>query len=348
MPNFKPTLAATIERESQIQLPALASPKLDGIRALGTKTQLLSRTLKPIPNLTIQSAYKSALESHPQLAGLDGELVIGMLPDAPAYWLDEKGQLQSGLAGDYNSNQSVIMSSGKRPITATWVVFDRWANFEPDLEYTNSQTFEVRYQLLREELKRDVFSFSLGYSLELPQQPNRNSLASFDVLVLNQTLVHNLEELSQLEETFLSQGYEGVMLRHPKSPYKAGRSTIRQFYLAKLKRFEDSEATIVGFEERQSNQNEATLDARGYQVRSAHNANKVGLNTLGVLICEHPQFGQIRVGTGQGLDDNLRANIWNNQERYLGQLIKFKYQPVGTQDKPRIPIFLGFRDRSDM
>jgi DNA ligase-1 len=342
MPNFKPTLAATIERESQIQFPCLASPKLDGIRALGTKTQLLRRTLKPIPNKAIQAGYKLALSLYPQLSGLDGELVIAATPNEEAYWLDEKSQLQSGLAGDYNSNQSVIMSADKYPASPTWVVFDRYS------EANQKSLYQDRYQLLREQLKRDLIVVSMGYSLGKLMPPERSSLACFQIKPLKQTLIRNLEELANYEADQLALGYEGVMLRHPQAPYKQGRSTIKQFYLAKVKRFEDSEATIVGFEERMSNQNEATLDARGYQVRSSHSANKVGLNTLGVLICEHPTFGQIRVGTGRGLDDNLRAQIWANQERYLGHLIKFKYQPVGTQDKPRLPIFIGFRSPIDL
>jgi len=35
------------------------------------------------------------------------------------------------------------------------------------------------------------------------------------------------------------------MLRHPQSPYKQGRSTPKEAYLLKVKRFSDGEAVIV-------------------------------------------------------------------------------------------------------
>ena len=43
----------------------------------------------------------------------------------------------------------------------------------------------------------------------------------------------------------------------PNAPYKQGRSTVREGYLLKVKTFLDDEATVVRFEERMHNGNEA-------------------------------------------------------------------------------------------
>jgi DNA ligase-1 len=204
-----PTLAATIEHESQLKFPCLASPKLDGIRALGSTQGLLNRTLKPIPNLAIQEGYQKALSLYPQLSGLVGELVIAATPNQEAYWLDEQSQLQSGLASDYNNNLSVIMSADKYPASPTWVVFDSYSDADQESPYLD------RYQLLREQLKRDLIVVSMGYSLGKLMPPERSSIACFQIKPLKQTKINNLEELQAYEEAQLLAGYKGTMLRHP-------------------------------------------------------------------------------------------------------------------------------------
>jgi len=40
--------------------------------------------------------------------------------------------------------------------------------------------------------------------------------------------------------------------------------------------------------------------------------------------------------------------MWDNPDKYVGQLIRCKYQDVGSKDKPRICNFDGFRDEEDM
>lgn len=72
MTDFKPMLAATLEDAAQLSYPVLASPKLDGIRAIVRSGVLLSRNLKRIPN-----SHCHALFSRPDFEGLDGELVVG-------------------------------------------------------------------------------------------------------------------------------------------------------------------------------------------------------------------------------------------------------------------------------
>ena len=61
------------------------------------------------------------------------------------------------------------------------------------------------------------------------------------VLIVDQTIVQKLGQLNEYEPSILAQGYEGVMLRRPDAPYKFGRSTAREGYLLKVKRFHDDE-----------------------------------------------------------------------------------------------------------
>ena len=115
-----------------------------------------------------------------------------------------------------------------------------------------------------------------------------------------------------------------------------------------MKSFEDSEATIIGFQELMRNQNEQKRDVFGLAERSHEKDGMVPADTLGAFQVE---WQGKRFNCGSGLNDELRARIWNNREKYLGRTIKFKYQKEGIKKEtgtPRLPIFLGFRDAEDM
>lgn len=166
------------------------------------------------------------------------------------------------------------------------------------------------------------------------------------VVLHSQHYVSYLDTLLELEQQLLDQGYEGLILRDPNAPYKFGRSTAREGYLLKLKRFVDAEFEVIGFEERQHNGNEATRDELGRTKRSSHQANKTGRGDLGALILRTAEGVVFNVGTG--FDDAQRADIWANQKIYKGAWAKVKYFPVGIKDAPRHPVFLGWRAKEDM
>lgn len=155
-------------------------------------------------------------------------------------------------------------------------------------------------------------------------------------------------ELLDHEDWLLHQGYEGVMLRAfrgPRSFYKYGRSTAKETTLLKLKRFSDRECTVIGFQELLKNGNEATKDALGHTVRSAHQDNMIPMGTLGALICRTDDGIEFNIGTG--FDQAARAHIWANRDNLLGGLAKFRSFDVGVKSAPRFPVFVGFRDPID-
>lgn len=165
------------------------------------------------------------------------------------------------------------------------------------------------------------------------------------IIPLNQHHVTCLDTLLELEAKLLDQGYEGLILRDPNAPYKFGRSTVREGYLLKLKRFTDAEFEVVGFEERMHNGNEATTNELGRTKRSSHKENKTGRGDLGALIVRTAEGLVFNVGTG--FDDAQRAEIWTNQAKYQGAWAKVKFFAIGMKDAPRHPVFLGWRDERD-
>ena len=154
------------------------------------------------------------------------------------------------------------------------------------------------------------------------------------------------EDVLLREEQMLEQGYEGIILRNPDGKYKYGRCTLKENNSFKLKRFEDAEAVIVGFEEEMHNGNEAEVNELGRTKRSTAKAGLTGKGTLGAFICRTPEGIEFKVGSG--FDEKDRRDFFRIKETLLGKLVKYKHFPIGVKDKPRHPIFLGFRDKMDM
>lgn len=167
-----------------------------------------------------------------------------------------------------------------------------------------------------------------------------------NVVVHKQKFVETMNELLEFEKFCLECGYEGVILRQEFAPYKCGRSTAKEQYLLKLKRFEDAEAVVIGFEERMHNGNEATVSELGRTKRSSHKAGKSGRGDLGALVCR--TSGGVEFRIGGGFDDGQRESIWNNRDHYVGKYAKYKHFAIGAKEAPRHPVFLSWRDAVDM
>ena len=50
---------------------------------------------------------------------------------------------------------------------------------------------------------------------------------------------------------------------------------------------------------------------------------------------------------GSGFDDETRKEIWENQGRYINKIVKYKFFPIGVDELPRFPIYLGIRSEID-
>lgn len=109
MSDFKPMLAKDGDL-TKVKFPQMAQPKLDGIRASVVDGKLLSRTLKLIPNASIQAVLGRA-----EFNGLDGELIVGEPTDADCY----------------RNTTSFVMSESKTGFNWTYYVFDKWDHAGP-------------------------------------------------------------------------------------------------------------------------------------------------------------------------------------------------------------------------
>lgn len=192
----------------------------------------------------------------------------------------------------------------------------------------------------------DDLSLSAGFAKRLNRAEQRIKRVGCARLV-NHEYIETEADLLEEERHMLSVGYEGLMLRDPDGPYKLGRSTLREGYLLKLKRFTDAEAKIVGCTQLLTNTNEAKRNALGQLERSSHKAGKVATQQLGAFIVRDTKT-DIEFEVGTGFTQKQREDYWRVRAHLLGDLVKYRYQAVGVKEKPRFPVFIGFRDRRDL
>ena len=151
------------------------------------------------------------------------------------------------------------------------------------------------------------------------------------------TLLNNREELDEFEQLMVAHGHEGIMLARTDGSYKFGRATTKGGELLKVKRYLDSEARITGVQEEMHNTNEKQTNELGRGQRSTAKDGLVGKGTMGALEVEDVVSGiPFNIGTGFTAAD--RAKEWK-----VGDIVKYKYFPIGVKEKPRHPVFLGMR-----
>ena len=219
----------------------------------------------------------------------------------------------------YRTTVSGVMSSDGEP-DFSYYVFDLW---------NHAGTFTERHA----ELSRRVIGL------------NHPCL---DLVPTNR--ISDLDTLNDFEARLVDAGYEGAILRGPDTRYKFGRGSKTAGDLLKLKRFVDFEADVIGVYEELHNGNEATTNALGRTERSSHKDNKTGKGTLGGLVCRREDGSEFKCGTG--FDAHQRAELWamylKDATTVVGKIAKVKSFPIGEHEKPRHPVFLGFRDPLDI
>ena len=202
-----------------------------------------------------------------------------------------------------------------------------WNAFDYVTPTTESLGYMQRYELLQ-QLVLD--------------QPNSN------VHIVPYQVIYSLDDLLALEQQWLSEGYEGVILRSVNGLHKNGRTTVREGTYLRIKRFVQEDAVVLSLVEAMENTNEPTINELGNSERSTHQSNLVPKGMLGSLVCRDVKSGTtITVGPGE-LNHDLRKHYWSNPTELIGQTISYKYFPQGVKDLPRFPTFVSIRPQEDL
>jgi DNA ligase 1 len=297
----------------------------------------MSKTFKPI----LAGKFDAAKQKFPVLASakldgvrciiIDGVAMSRSLKPIPNAYVQKMigkdkyngldGELMVGFVGGkdvYRNTVSAVMSEDGEPNFTFWVF---------DMVPSPTEKNHLPYFMRLANIKK----------FDNAQHIN----------VLPHKEIKDMDALDAFEAKQLERGLEGVILRSIQGPYKFGRSSTNEGILLKLKRFEDSEAEIIGVEELLSNQNDAKTNALGRTERSSHKDNMVPKGTMGALNVRDLKT-KVEFSIGTGFDADTREDFWIHREIVIGKIVKYKYFASGSKDKPRFPVYLGFRDKRDM
>ena len=132
----------------------------------------------------------------------------------------------------------------------------------------------------------------------------------------------DVDMIMKILNKYRKQGAEGLMCNLDK-PYEFKRSKA----LLKMKVMSTCDLRVIGFEE-----GKGRLE-----------------NNLGKIICDYKGF---KLGVGSGFSDNMRTEIWNNQDKYLGRIAEIQYFEETHNDKGglslRHTVFVEFRDKNEV
>lgn len=246
--------------------------------------------------------------SNPLFEGFDGELIAGNNPQA---------ELLCNLT-------TSMVNTIKGDDDSTWYVFDYITDETKDLPYLQ------RYSMLKDKvaiLNRKGYNF---------------------ISVVPYELVLSVAEIESYYEKWLEEGYEGLIGRYAEGAYKYGRATAKESTYFRLKPSSDKEAIVVELIEAMKNENEAKVNELGLTERSSHKDNKSPKGMVGSMLCKDLSSGNIiTVGKGKMTEEDATF-YWNNPDKIVGKLIKYRSMDTGVKDKPRFPRWISMRSEIDM
>jgi len=260
--------------------------------------------------------------SKPEFLGLDGEMVLGNDSASP----DRLCSLTTGAMGKFKG--------------VTEVADLHWFCFDYLVDSTKMLPYAERYKALQKKVAE---------------------LAHPKVHLVPSTVCQNREELDAAISAAFANGYEGGIVRNPKSPPKEGRPSKVLQQLVRFKPWADAEILVTGITEGEENQNEATINSLGRTERSSAQAGKVPNGMVGSLqgtmLADFfdPFTGKLLFAKGLAvtvskgcMTQEEAAHYFENQSEIVGHIVKFKHMTHGVKDLPRFGGYVSHRLKEDM
>jgi ATP-dependent DNA ligase len=255
--------------------PVLVQPKLDGVRC--------GLDFSPSGEILLRSSTQEIITSVPHINAEIEEYCASL--SCPTPMLD--GELY-------------VHGKGFEEI---YSITSRTKNFHPNFDQIQFHVFDLMLeQMAQADRISHLLDFTAGLSPSSPIRTVQNKLA------------YSFADIWNLYQQFISEGYEGIIVRDLNAPYIKRRST----QVMKFKPKKDDWYTVIG---------------------SVEEVDKYGNSKgrLGALICLGSTGDTFTVGSG--LTDKLRSELWGQDLK--GWLCRVQYQHI-TPGKgvPRFPVFM--------
>jgi len=185
-------------------------------------------------------------------------------------------------------------------------IASRRVNYHSNMEALEYHIFDVitnQPQHKRLTALRDINLLLKVY----PQRP---------VHVVPFEVAENLDDVLRIYDKFVSQGYEGIIVRDHAAGYVRKRST----QVMKFKPKKEDYYVIVGSVEEVSISGEKK-------------------NSLGALICRANE-GEELFNVGTGFTQEVRRTLWQKRTSLVGKVVRVAYQHITSgRGVPRFPVF---------
>jgi DNA ligase-1 len=264
--------------EDKLEFPVYSQPKLDGLRCIVTREGVFSRQWKPFATLQhIREAVQPLFDSYPDLLAFDGEMYSHELKDK----FEE------------------IVSIVKQPKASP-----------ADIEKCKKSVQYHVYDIITKG--NDPFMRRRSDYNLLVRAANSPYITAVTTLCAD-----DQKDLDKHYHSYMSEGYEGQMIRSWNSLYQHKRTKD----LLKRKDFHEGEYEIMGFKE-----------GKG---------SREGCIILRLGMPDGKEFDSVPVG---GIEYQRR--LWTRREDILGMQATVKYQNLSSDGIPRFNNTIKIRTRN--
>lgn len=206
--------------------------------------------------------------------------------------------------------------------------------YSPDIPFQEIQGYVMRKKNVVEEDKKKIFfnifvilptcgttTCNMVNAIKGIPEGFKNLGVSFKYLrfVDYEIIPNDFDKIKALDNKFVAEGYEGVMLRSMDVVYDWKRSDA----LVKYKSFKEEDLTIVD-----------AIEGKGKYK-----------GMLGAFVCEGKVEGhKVKTEVGSGFSDEQREEFWKEKKTIIGILAEIKYQNLSDDNSSlRFPIFIKFK-----
>lgn len=267
---------------------------------------------------------------------LDGYRGLSLITPKQVDIFSRKGQPITGLT---QLSQDILSNASIRKLIDAGLVLDGELIIKDDGETDSGELFRKTSKALRKDgekvnIELHIFDilplseFQTQDQSNLTYRKRRELLDTIEeseyVKVVPVLAIINKSQIPEMAELATDHGWEGVMLNRADGYYRKTRSAD----ILKVKQMHTADLPIVGYNVADSGRFAGQLQSINVQL----DENNI-------------------VQVGSGLTDEVRQEIWDNQEKYLGTMVEIQYfELTENQDggkSLRFPVFKAFRPDKD-
>ena len=302
----------------------------------------ISNNIRPFPMLlkkygitkkaTFDEAdYEKGIIVQPKLDGI--RTIAHMLSDQTIEFYSRKGHAYIGLDHIASEVCEILINQKKYKITDINLDGEIYIPHTPLQEISGAIRGEDN--TLKEKLEFYIFDcFISGYEdltqetrLKIIQKMYDTKTSLKYVKLVPNTLIHSQEELDQIYNKYIGEGYEGIVARRTTAIYKFGVGSQRSSDVLKMKPFSDDEFEIVSYK-----------DGRGREKGAITYILKTDKNYEFAAVPNAPL--EERKKTFEKYQKN--KDLFNNEIK--GKMATIKYADLSNKGIPLQPKMLYIRD----